>query len=74
MENASHTFDLKAPATGADLVTQAFNGIPGRCDRYLLAKSVVEGRTQEELIEYIAKMLLGIEIMKQKAMRGQWPD
>ncbi len=55
-------------------MTQSFNGIPGRCDRYLLAKSVVEGRTQEELIEYIAKMLLGIEIMKQKAMRGQWPD
>lgn len=74
MENASHPFDLKAPATGVDLVTQSFNGIPGRCDRYLLAKSVVEGRTQEELIEYIAKMLLGIEIMKQKAMRGQWPD
>ncbi|MFT4300674.1 MAG: hypothetical protein QM579_02885 [Desulfovibrio sp.] len=59
--------------TGMDLVTPSFNGIPGKCDRYLLAKSVVEGRSQEELIEYIAKMLLGIEIMKQQAMRGQWP-
>lgn len=74
MENAPKCFELKAPETGVDLVTQSFSGIPGKCDRYLLAKSVVEGRSQEELIEYIAKMLLGIEIMKQKAMRGQWPD
>ena len=73
MEPTSSIFDLKAPATGLELVEMSFNTIPGKCDRHILAKNIVEGRTQEELIEYISKMLLGIEIMKQEARSGKWP-
>ena len=73
MEPTSGIFDLKAPANGYELVEMSFNTIPGKCDRYLMAKNIVEGRTQEELIEYISKMLLGIEAMKQQALRGKWP-
>ena len=73
MENPSSIFELKATATGLELVEMSFNTIPGKCDRYILAKNIVENRTQEELIEYISKMLLGIEIMKQRALRGEWP-
>lgn len=35
-------------------------------DRYLVAKYIVEGKTKEELIEYISKLLLGIKSLGRK--------
>lgn len=51
---------------------KSFNIFPGKCDRYFLAKNIVEGRVQEDIIEYISKTLLGIEVMKQEARSGKW--
>ena len=43
----------------------------GRADRHILAKNIVEGKTKEELVEFIEKMLLGVEAIKRKARRNE---
>lgn len=37
-------------------------------DRYLIAKYIVEGKTKEELIEYISNMLIGIQSLGRRVM------
>ena len=52
-------YGIHALSHGYHQVCQYFNACAGHADRYLLAKSIVEGRSKEELVQYIAQMLLG---------------
>ncbi len=61
-------YDAMPPCEHGFMTVQMyFNSLAGCADRYLLARKIVEGRTKEELIEYIAQIFLGIEAAKVKA-------
>lgn len=62
------SFDMKIPANGYDLVCRYYNSIPGKSDRYLLAKKIVETFSKDELIEYIGQILYGVDVLKYKNM------
>lgn len=60
-------YDVPANSHGFAMVQEYFNSCAGRADRYILAKNIVQGKSEDELIQYIAQMLLGIETIKRKA-------
>ncbi len=53
--------------TGYETARMYINGLAGRADRYILAKEIVENKTKEELIKYIAQIFLAIEALKVKS-------
>ncbi len=59
-------YDVPANSHGFAMVQEYFNSCAGRADRYILAKNIVQGKTEDELIQYIAQMLLGIELIKRR--------
>ena len=63
-------FEIPARDNGTATVREYFTGIVGIADRHILAKNIVEGKTKEELVEYIAQMLLGIDCIKQNIVNS----
>jgi hypothetical protein len=49
---------------GSDLVARYYKSVIGDCDRYLIAKRIVETYSGEALIEYLADMLCCIDRIK----------
>lgn len=43
-----------------------YNSISGEIDRYLIAKKIVETFSGEDLVMYLAQILYGIEVLKNK--------
>ncbi len=70
MIELSDDFDIPARDNGTATVREYFIGIVGIADRHILAKNIVEGKTPEELVEYIAQMLLGIDCIKQNIVNS----
>lgn len=51
---------------GYNLVDVYYNSISGEIDRYLIAKKIVETFSGEDLVMYLAQILYGIEVLKNK--------
>lgn len=51
---------------GLHLVTALYSGIVGRSERQATATYLVDTLSREELIQFIERMLLGIEMIKNR--------
>lgn len=59
-------FDVAIQNKGYNLVDVYYNSISGKIDRYLIAKKIVETFSGEDLVMYLAQILYGIEVLKNK--------
>ena len=49
---------------GVDFMDEYYNVIPGAADRYIYATNIVNSKSGDDLIQFIAEMLLAYDALK----------